>query len=178
MEREVSEVTGIPVRYLNGNPAQLGSDDNIVFDSPGVARIMSWASGRKTTRVEDEAYCLLGLFRVNMPLLYGEGGKAFTRLQLEIIKQSDDESIFAWSTNTEADMRFGQLKDISRDGLLAPNVRAFESCGDVRPRQYDPDRAPYSMTNRGLQMEPLLARIAAEQITEGLAGFRPWRVML
>ena len=38
---------------------------------------MSWASRRVTTRDEDIAYCLLGIFSVNMPLLYGEGEKAF-----------------------------------------------------------------------------------------------------
>ncbi|KAF8857863.1 HET-domain-containing protein, partial [Acephala macrosclerotiorum] len=62
-----------------------------------VAQKMSWAAGRNTTRLEDEAYCLMGLFDVNMPLLYGEGRKAFSRLQQEILKQSDDPSIFAWS---------------------------------------------------------------------------------
>ncbi|KAI6002305.1 hypothetical protein F5J12DRAFT_906395 [Pisolithus orientalis] len=51
-----------------------------------VAHIMSWAADRKTTRVEDRAYSLLGLFGVNMPMLYGEGSKAFQRLQLEIIR--------------------------------------------------------------------------------------------
>ncbi|KAK3695763.1 hypothetical protein B0T22DRAFT_478391 [Podospora appendiculata] len=51
---------------------------------------------RHTTRVEDQAYALLGLFDVNMPLLYGEREKAFLRLQEEIIKRSTDESIFAW----------------------------------------------------------------------------------
>jgi len=62
-----------------------------------IARRMAWASKRKTTRVEDVAYCLLGIFDVNMPLLYGEGNKAFTRLQEEIIKNSSDLSIFGWS---------------------------------------------------------------------------------
>jgi hypothetical protein len=65
-----------------------------------VAQKMSWASRRKTTRLEDTAYCLMGLFDVNMPLLYGEGEKAFYRLQLEIIKNSSDESIFAWGQGT------------------------------------------------------------------------------
>ena len=60
-----------------------------------VAQKMSWAAGRATTRLEDEAYYLMGLFDVNMPLLYGEGGKAFLRLQQEILKQSDDDSLFA-----------------------------------------------------------------------------------
>jgi len=47
-----------------------------------VAQRMSWASERETTRTEDLAYCLLGIFGVNMPLLYGEGSKAFLRLQV------------------------------------------------------------------------------------------------
>ena len=55
---------------------------------------MSWAAGRATTRVEDEAYCLLGIFQVHMPTLYGEGRKAFQRLQ-EIIKNSSDTTLFA-----------------------------------------------------------------------------------
>ncbi|KAF4500194.1 Vegetative incompatibility HET-E-1 [Fusarium agapanthi] len=47
-----------------------------------VAGIMSWASMRQTTRLEDQAYSLMGLFDVNMPLIYGEGPKAFYRLQV------------------------------------------------------------------------------------------------
>ncbi|KAI0020520.1 heterokaryon incompatibility protein-domain-containing protein [Xylariomycetidae sp. FL0641] len=61
------------------------------------ASIMSWAWRRETTRPEDIAYCLLGLFDVNLPLLYGEGEeKAFSRLQKEIIQTSNDQSILAW----------------------------------------------------------------------------------
>ncbi len=58
-----------------------------------VAKRMAWASTRETTREEDVAYSLLGIFGVNMPLLYGEGPKAFLRLQHEIIKNLDDDSI-------------------------------------------------------------------------------------
>jgi hypothetical protein len=61
-----------------------------------VAEKMSWASHRETTRIEDEAYCLMGIFGINMPLLYGEGEKALFRLQSEIWAQTGDESIFAW----------------------------------------------------------------------------------
>ncbi|KAI6160214.1 heterokaryon incompatibility protein-domain-containing protein [Pisolithus thermaeus] len=61
------------------------------------AEIMSWAADRMTTRVEDRAYSLLGLFGVNMPILYGEGEKAFQRLQVEIIRVSGNLSIFAWN---------------------------------------------------------------------------------
>jgi hypothetical protein len=58
---------------------------------------MSWAAKRQTGRLEDEAYCLLGLFDVNMPLIYGEGRRAFVRLQEQLLKQSDDASIFAYA---------------------------------------------------------------------------------
>lgn len=67
------------------------------INSASVAQKMSWASRRTTTRLEDMAYSLMGIFDVNMPLLYGEGQKAFIRLQHEIVRVSDDESIFAWT---------------------------------------------------------------------------------
>jgi hypothetical protein len=62
-----------------------------------IAEKFSWASYRKTTRVEDSSYCLLGLFNVNMPLLYGEGERAFIRLQEEIIRTQEDLSILLWT---------------------------------------------------------------------------------
>jgi hypothetical protein len=65
-----------------------------------VAQRMSWAASRETTRVEDIAYCLLGIFDVNMPLLYGEGSKSFFRLQEEIVKNYDDLSLFAWKQDS------------------------------------------------------------------------------
>ncbi|KIN00544.1 hypothetical protein OIDMADRAFT_73808, partial [Oidiodendron maius Zn] len=60
-----------------------------------VSRRMSWAARRITTRIEDRSYSLLGIFDVNMPLLYGEGYRAFYLLQEEILRQTDDESLFA-----------------------------------------------------------------------------------
>ena len=67
---------------------------------PSIATRMSWALKRLTSREEDMAYCLLGLFDVSMPLLYGEGGVgAFLRLQKEIANQTTDETLFAWTAN-------------------------------------------------------------------------------
>lgn len=63
----------------------------------GISESMSWASRRKTTWPEDIAYCLMGLFDINMPLLYGEGGeKAFFRLQEAIPRRTDDHSILCY----------------------------------------------------------------------------------
>ncbi|EJF58106.1 hypothetical protein DICSQDRAFT_139748 [Dichomitus squalens LYAD-421 SS1] len=61
-----------------------------------VAARMAWAANRETTRPEDEAYSLMGIFGIFMPALYGEGRNAFLRLQEEIMKRSQDFSIFAW----------------------------------------------------------------------------------
>lgn len=70
--------------------------------SSSISERMKWASRRQTHRPEDAAYCLMGLFDVNMPLLYGEGGvKAFFRLQEAILKGTDDHSILCFSTKNE-----------------------------------------------------------------------------
>ncbi|KAI6019532.1 hypothetical protein PISMIDRAFT_121469, partial [Pisolithus microcarpus 441] len=83
----LNHITGVPCEVLTDGLARQGLC---------VAQIMSWAARRKTTRIEDRAYSLMGLFGVNMPMLYGEGKMAFHRLQLEIIRKSSDQSIFAW----------------------------------------------------------------------------------
>ncbi|KAH7064401.1 heterokaryon incompatibility protein-domain-containing protein [Paraphoma chrysanthemicola] len=83
---QLASITGIHAQALIDKP----------IESFSIAQRMSWASSRSTTRPEDIAYCLLGLFDVNMPLLYGEGAqKAFLRLQEGIMKDSDDQSLFA-----------------------------------------------------------------------------------
>ncbi|KAI1798252.1 heterokaryon incompatibility protein-domain-containing protein [Ganoderma leucocontextum] len=61
-----------------------------------IARRMSWAAKRQTTRVEDRAYSLMGIFGVHMTTIYGEGENAFFRLQEELLKRSPDQTIFAW----------------------------------------------------------------------------------
>ncbi|KAH5280559.1 hypothetical protein HBI72_021710 [Parastagonospora nodorum] len=86
LRKELEKITSIDIDVLaNGS-----------IESISIARRMSWAAKRQTTRIEDQAYSLLGIFDVNMPLLYGEGKKAFRRLQEEIMKISDDQSLFAW----------------------------------------------------------------------------------
>ncbi|KAI8944264.1 hypothetical protein F4801DRAFT_572345 [Xylaria longipes] len=67
------------------------------LDKASIAQRMSWAAMRSTSREEDEAYCLLGIFDINMPLIYGEGSKAFRRLQEVLVREyPEDHSLFAW----------------------------------------------------------------------------------
>ena len=128
---EIAGATNIAKEYLDPENLQLAC----------AAEKMSWISKRHTSRIEDMAYSLLGLFNINMPLIYGEGAKAFLRLQLEIIKFSDDESIFAWTSS-----------DPGYHGLLAASPRDFANSSDVRQlASWMVPRPSYAMTNRGLQ---------------------------
>jgi hypothetical protein len=99
-----------------------------------VAAIMSWAAKRRTTRVEDEAYSLMGLFDINMPLIYGEGRNAFYRLQLEIMKSSDDQSIFAWTYENgrlSTSTYMNQPGNFESLGMLATSPRAFDKSSAI-----------------------------------------------
>ena len=86
-----------------------------------IAQRMAWAAERETSRVEDRAYSLLGIFGVSMPQIYGEREKAYLRLQRAIIQQSKDESIFAWS------MGAGEYQE-TYSGLFAPSPLSFLHC--------------------------------------------------
>ncbi|KAF5858118.1 hypothetical protein ETB97_004765 [Aspergillus alliaceus] len=136
----IQEITGIDEGIL------LGSSRPQDFS---IAKRMSWAAGRRTTRTEDVAYCLMGIFNVNMPLLYGEGDRAFARLQEEIMKDSDDQTLFAWEND---DISFE-----SPSGLLARSPADFKPTGGVVPFHFSKDAAPFALTNRGIRMHlPLI----------------------
>ncbi|KAK0717708.1 hypothetical protein B0T26DRAFT_740965 [Lasiosphaeria miniovina] len=100
-----------------------------------VARRMSWAVARQTTREEDMAYCLLGIFDVHMPMLYGEGARAFMRLQEEIIKTSNDLSIFVFLDQPmRGDDPSSSLVDSALEpycDLFAASPRDFAGCEKV-----------------------------------------------
>ncbi|KAI5997203.1 hypothetical protein F5J12DRAFT_338158 [Pisolithus orientalis] len=84
---ELQNVTGITKRHLvDFYP---GMDD---------ARTrLHWASGRRTTRPEDIAYSLFGIFEVRLSVLYGESVEnALGRLLAEIISRSGDVSVLDW----------------------------------------------------------------------------------
>ncbi|OJZ84693.1 hypothetical protein ASPFODRAFT_690172 [Aspergillus luchuensis CBS 106.47] len=133
----LSTVTGIDQRILRDS-----TDTKESLRSVCVAQKMSWAAKRRTSKMEDEAYCLLGLFDVHMPILYGEGKSAFIRLQEEIIKSSDDHTIFAWN--------YCDIEQESQYTVLAPSSSCFlkNVVQWSRPR----NSGPYAMTNRGLHI--------------------------
>ncbi|KAL6833118.1 putative ankyrin repeat-containing protein [Trichoderma sp. SZMC 28015] len=132
LQEAVSDQTRIPVNIL------FGAD----LETATVAQRMSWASRRKTTRIEDSAYCLMGIFGINMPLLYGEGERAFIRLQEEIMKISNDHSIFAWRSRD------------TRGGLLATSPDAFsDSDNIIHYSPFGDSRAPLTVSSKGIHLE-------------------------
>ncbi|KAI4220244.1 MAG: hypothetical protein L6R36_007753 [Xanthoria steineri] len=111
LSQDLSTKTGIPEMVLN---------HTIQPSACSIAQRMSWAADRETTRVEDRAYSLLGIFAISMPQIYGEREMAFLRLQRAIIQQSKDETIFAWP-----------MRDEPYTGLLARSPSNFAGCNDV-----------------------------------------------
>jgi hypothetical protein len=101
-------------------------DERRGYKSASVAQKFSWAAYRETTRQEDIAYSLMGILSINMPILYGEGGRAFKRLQEEILRTSADESIFAWGTDTNQGKK--------TTSLLATSINCFIDCGTLSSR--------------------------------------------
>ena len=78
----------------------LSIDKSYLVDfTPGLQDVrerLRWMATRQTTKIEDRAYCLLGILDLRLPVLYGEGERSFVRLQDEIMKNTDDTGIFDW----------------------------------------------------------------------------------
>ncbi|CAH0025049.1 unnamed protein product [Clonostachys rhizophaga] len=127
MSKEIETITGIPRQFL------LGWED---FWDATVAQRMSWAANRGTKREEDIAYCLLGIFGVTMPMIYGEGDQAFIRLQEAIMKHTRDDSILAWGLNAVESVPSNST-DVVSAGILATAPSDFENCGRIVLRKQD-----------------------------------------
>ena len=147
----LGNITGIPRQVLTREWH---------FSVMSVAHRLSWASARRTTRIEDEAYCLMGLFNVHMPTLYGEGRQAFQRLQFEIMKQSFDTSIFAW----------GCWSTITLEPITIPQIyRSFNttSKNHVYLLATSPESFAKPFNNKVLRFSP--------NATAPLQPYLPWQ---
>ena len=176
MDRELHKVTHISTALLN-NRSKL--------EHFSIAQKMSWAAFRQTTKVEDRAYSLLGLFGINMSLLYGEGDNAFFRLQEELIKQSSDQSILAWTLPYEdtAVLSGRSMVKGMPFQILAPSPDCFHRSTTVPfaiRKNYDtrtPPRPlltsfeePFRVTNRGLEIKLLGQKVGELSMGHGDGG--------
>ncbi|KUI68076.1 Vegetative incompatibility protein HET-E-1 [Cytospora mali] len=152
LRHELSRITGIDVDVL---------EDSELLSTIPVGKRMSWAANRKTTRVEDIAYCLLGIFGVNMPMIYGENKNAFLRLQEEIAKSTNDLTLFAWTSQDGwgVDRRPTHQSQHGKDlrGILAQSPAEFVGCGRLKiSRDRIAPAKDFAMTNNGLRIETVL----------------------
>lgn len=129
-------ITGIDNKILGGSSP---------ITSASIAQRMSWVSKRTTTRTEDIAYCLLGIFDVNMPLIYGEGHKAFIRLQEQIANESDDQTLFAWTDPAASD-------EVAQ-GMLAKHPSYFMDSSHYVACHEPQSSEPYSISKKRLKIE-------------------------
>jgi hypothetical protein len=127
----ISNTTGIPCKVLLRHEPLAGCS---------VARRMSWTAHRQITRIEDIGYCILGIFDVNMPLIYGKGLKAFCRLQEEIINRNNNLTVFAWDVF--------QIHEQQTLVLFASLPAAFVTSSSVAP--FSEEFSNFSVTNKGL----------------------------
>jgi hypothetical protein len=148
LRREISHITGIDVAIL---------EDSELLPTVAVGRRMSWASERETTKLEDRAYSLLGIFGINMPLIYGENEKAFLRLQEEIAKRSNDLSLFAWTAHMDG--RRGIHREHEYRGIFARTPAEFSNCRDITLcRDQLAPMKEFQLSNNGcLRIETYLA---------------------
>ncbi|RPD59712.1 HET-domain-containing protein [Lentinus tigrinus ALCF2SS1-6] len=123
----IADVTGVDREVITGH---------LPVNALSVARRMSWASRRVTTKREDEAYCLMGIFGVHIPVVYGEGSMAFLRLQEEILKRIPDESIFIWDRalyprTALLDTGHGAFPQDAHPAPFAPSPAFFSTSADI-----------------------------------------------
>jgi len=154
LAQDIENITGIDHWVLDGY---------VLLRAIPLAKRMSWVAGRQTTRIEDHAYCLMGIFDVNMPMIYGEGSKAFIRLQEEILKNTTDLSLFAWQARADTGYR----------GILAESPAEFLQFGTVL-LNYDQFcfRDEISMTNKGVKIVTRLQYVGAETYVMDLHCYR------
>jgi hypothetical protein len=149
LQERIQQITGIEAEVLTTGALETFS----------IARRMSWAAKRQTTRIEDQAYSLMGIFDVNMPLLYGEGKKAFTRLQEAILKVSDDQSLFAWGLPAEVKTMQQFVEDFrsqttpSMRGLFAESPTEFTHSDLIHVLEDEQSALPPIVSSNGVRIE-------------------------
>ncbi|KAM3087269.1 hypothetical protein ACMFMG_001372, partial [Clarireedia jacksonii] len=167
---ELSKITGIDVEVLFP-PANTNVRD--LLDDLPVGLRMSWASKRVTTRIEDQSYCLLGIFGINMPMLYGEGEGAFIRLQEEIVRMNNDMTLFAWTQASPNELAYAQRGAVPQDyqskpleyrGVFAKRPAEFSLLSGIVPDSPSKFKLDYAMTNKGLRIRTSLRPTTADDL--------------
>ncbi|KAG2076429.1 hypothetical protein BDR04DRAFT_1089535 [Suillus decipiens] len=133
--------------------------------TPGIERVpekMLWASKRRTTRIEDMAYSLIGIFDISLMITYGEGNRAFFRLMEEVIKRYDKWDVFLWSGRCS---RYNPALPDAPHCYGAGCIETLRSTIDLAAHYEYGDRR-FALTNHGLEIWLLLLTVNIEDIEE------------
>jgi hypothetical protein len=186
--KELADITNIDIALLR---LQDRKAIKTKLDSIPACQKMSWASDRNTTKDEDMAYCMIGIFDIShMYLKRGEGRRAFIRLQEEVIKQSNDLTLFAWKLSDDNDACMEDnclgLEELSQNapknapffdsnpasglhGIFACGPSHFRHASQIEPTQLAVYNEEITITSRGVKfITPLL----------GTGPFFPFRMPL
>ncbi|KAJ4004793.1 hypothetical protein NW752_009541 [Fusarium irregulare] len=145
----ISFVTKIDQQYLD-----------CTFYKASIGERMSWLAKRETERTEDIAYCMLGIFDINMQIVYGEGMRAFIRLQEEIIKVSNDQTLFCWAW----DDRYVPAEWAS---ILSPSPKTFLDSSTYTEWPVH-EAKTYTITNAGLSIKLPIMNTITESVEQWL----------
>ena len=139
--------------------------------APSLPERMKWVARRVTTRAEDKAYYMMGVFGVSMSIAYGEGAeRAFFRLFAAVLEVGHSRDWFMWGgkpipweihpsrmipSSPECYLSRG---DIGKDDLMSMNARK----GEV-----------VTLTNLGLPMKMLVVPARVSYNQDPRAFYRP-----
>jgi hypothetical protein len=178
LEQEIHEITGIPTKVLRGQK----------LSNFNVKERMGWAAGRTTTVKEDKIYCLLGIFGVFLPLIYGEGEHYATlRLKEEIQKRQQGQGIESLRDLAGA----SQALQVGHSSSIETHVHAAGKCPSAsaltdaalttlldaerpetspRPSCFVPFRRDADFVDRGTLLDQIRERCAAPASRVALVG--------
>jgi hypothetical protein len=145
--------------------------DDLESFTPGIDRVpekMAWVSGRRTTRIEDIAYCLIGIFDIGFMIAYGEGNRAFFRLMEEIIKRYDKWDVFLWSGRRSC---YNAALPDTPHSYAAGCIATLRNAVD-RAACYEFGDRHFALTNHGLEIWVLLLDVDVEDTSEELPNSR------
>ena len=205
-------IAPVSVEFLSQDWATIGSKRDLVdliesitkidhealmhwvpLDRFSAAQRLSWAASRQTTRVEDRAYSLLGLFDINMPTLYGEGNYAFRRLQELIMQRTPDQSLFAWGDHYPSSQlsqdtgvpnthkaRIARLRTWGNQrSLFCTSPDNFKGCEGVRTTRRDigkllssnGHKISYTHTPYGISTQLLMVPLTRDLLLRAISHF-------
>ncbi|KAG1894415.1 uncharacterized protein F5891DRAFT_1166151 [Suillus fuscotomentosus] len=133
--------------------------------TPGIDRVpekMLWASRRRTTRMEDIAYCLIGIFDISLMITYGEGNRAFFRLMEEIVKRYDKWDLFLWSGRRS---RYNAALPDAPHSYAGGCIQTLRNAVHQAASYEFGDRR-FALTNHGLEIWVLLLGVEVEDVSE------------